>query len=72
MEVVADNEILEQGWNGRFGRLRFQRVRKRNRKIWHSIGGAVPRNSLPREINLEFFPDNRKVVENHSGRRDWL
>ena len=36
------------------------------------LGGVVPRNSLSREINVEFFPDNRKVLENHSGKMEWF
>ena len=68
VKVFTDCEILEQGWNWRFKRLGFQKVRRRKGEIWHSIGGVVQRNSQEREINVEFFPDNRKVLENHSGR----
>ena len=70
--MVANGEILEQSWNERFGKLGFQKARRRNGEIWHSIGGVVPRNSLSREINVEFFPDNWNVLENHSRRRDWF
>ena len=43
-----------------------------NGEIYHSIGGVVPRNSREREINVEFFLNNRKVLENHSGKMEWF
>ena len=61
-EIIVDSEILEQGWNRRLRRLEFQRVGRRNGEIWHSNGGVVPRNFLMREISVEFFPNNRKVL----------
>ena len=50
VEMVANGENLEQSWNGRFGKQGFQKAGRRNGEIWNSIGGVVPRNSLP-EIN---------------------